>query len=72
MSTYEPKYWYCESLWMVHRLFFTGVILIVYPETRVQIWAGAVMGLFVYVAFMMTRASRVSMNTCIAGLMPAQ
>ena len=40
---------------MLHRFFFTGCILILYPETRVQVWFGSVFCLFVYVAFMLTR-----------------
>ena len=55
VSTYEPKFWFCEALWMLHRFFFTGAILILYPETRVQVWFGSVCCLFVYVAFMLTR-----------------
>lgn len=55
VSTYEPKYWYCESVWMLHRLFFTGVVLILQPESRTQIWFGSVVCLFFYVGFMLTR-----------------
>ena len=54
VNTYEEKYWYCESLSLLHRFFFTGVIHLALPETRVQIWFGVIVSLFVFVSFQLT------------------
>ena len=49
------QYWYMECIVLLHRFFFTGVIHSVYPETRVQIFAGGLGCLFAYIAFLLTR-----------------
>ena len=54
VSTYEERYWYCESLSLLHRFFFTGLIHLTWPETRVQIWVGVLASLFVYVNFQLS------------------
>ena len=37
VSTYESRYWYMESVSLLHKLFFTGAIHNVWPETRFQV-----------------------------------
>lgn len=52
---YKDQYWYCEPASLLHNFFFTGVIHIVMPETRVQIWVGVFVSLMTYIAFLLTR-----------------
>jgi hypothetical protein len=42
-----------ESVLLIHKLFFTGVIHIIYPEKRLQIWVGIVASLLTFVSWML-------------------
>jgi hypothetical protein len=52
---YKDEFWFCEPASLLHNFFFTGVIHIVMPETRVQIWVGVFMSLLTYIAFLLTK-----------------
>ena len=54
MSTYEPKFWYGEAISLLHKLFFTGVIHLIAPGTRMQIWAGTLSSIMVLMLFILT------------------
>ena len=54
VSSYQDKYWFAESLSLMHRFVFTGVIHLAWPESRVQLWAGSGLSVFVFVVFMLT------------------
>ena len=54
VSTYEPKFWYCEALSLLHKLFFTGVIHLIKPGTRLQIWSGVLGCIVTYAIFILT------------------
>jgi hypothetical protein len=43
--TYDDRFWYAESVALVHRFLFTGVIHVMFPGTRMQIWCGTVLAL---------------------------
>ena len=43
-----------EPLSLLHRFFFTGVIHLIFPESRVQLWAGVLGSLLVLVGFQYT------------------
>ena len=55
VGPYEDKYWFCELAVLMHRFVFTGIIHIIYPETRLQLFAGVLCALFTYVVFLFTR-----------------
>ena len=54
VSSYKERYWYAESLSLLHRFVFTGLIHLIEPESRVQLWAGTLMCFLVFVMFMLT------------------
>jgi hypothetical protein len=37
---YKPHFWYVEPISLLHNFFFTGVVHIIEPESRLQVWAG--------------------------------
>ena len=53
-AVYKPKFWYCEPIGLLHNFFFTGVVHILAPETRLQIWIGVFVSLITYIAFLTT------------------
>ena len=54
VSTYSDEFWYVESISLLHKAFFTGVIHIIEPGTRIQIWSGVVGSLFIYILFLLS------------------
>ena len=52
---YKPQYWFVEPFALLHNFFFTGVIHIIWAETRVQIWVGVFVSLIVYICFLLSR-----------------
>ena len=40
LSSYQPRHWYFESLDLLRKLLLTSVILIAFPNTRIQLWLG--------------------------------
>ena len=65
MNTYEEKYWYMETLSLLHRFVFTGAIHLVFAETRVQIWIGVVLSLVVFVTFQLTLPYQASICSAV-------
>ena len=57
-ASYQKQFWYFESLLLLHKLFFTGGILIIKPGQRVQIWAGSFACLFVFIMYLRTAPFR--------------
>lgn len=58
ISSYEERFWFMESISLVHRFVFTGLIHLLWPETRVQLWLGVVLSLLVFVGFLLLRPYR--------------
>ena len=58
INTYRDEYWYTESLSLLHKLFFTGVILHVATDERMQLWAGAILSVAVFILFLLSRPMR--------------
>ena len=56
--TYDDDYYYGEAISLLYKLFFTGVIHVIAPDTRWQIWAGALVSFFCFVAFLLTKPLR--------------
>ena len=54
VSSYKDKYWYAESLSLVHRFVFTGMIHLIGPRSRLQLWAGTGLCMLVSMVFMLT------------------
>ena len=54
VSSYEAKFWFCESISLLHKLFFTGAIHLIGPGTRIQLWSGAIVSIFVYMVYVLT------------------
>ena len=54
VSSYKDKYWYAESLLLVHRFVFTGMIHLIGPRSRLQLWAGTGLCMLVSMVFMLT------------------
>lgn len=48
ISSYEPKFWYMEPLWLAHKFFFTGVIHLLASKPSLQIYAGTIASLLVF------------------------
>ena len=48
------RFWYTESLSLLHKAFFTGIIHIIGAGTRIQIWVGVIGSLFAYITFILT------------------
>jgi hypothetical protein len=46
MQTYRPRHAYWEGVDLLRKFVLTGVITIVQPESRIQLWFGAVVCLF--------------------------
>ena len=53
LASYTPECWYFESVEMLRKFLLTSVVLVVAPNTRVQLW----FGLVVSVGFMLLTAT---------------
>ena len=58
INTYRDEHWYTESLSLLHKLFFTGVILHVATDERMQLWVGAVLSIAVFILYLLCRPMR--------------
>ena len=47
-ASYDEQFYFFESILLLHKLFFTGIIHIIRPGERLQIWAGTIMSLFTF------------------------
>ena len=54
LSSYDDRYWFMEALMLMHRFLFTGVIHVIMPETRVQLWVGSFLSALIFTMFMLT------------------
>ena len=55
VGNYESKFWYCESIVLLHRFFFTGLIHLLFAESRLQLFIGSLGSLLTYIGFLLTR-----------------
>ena len=58
LKTYDDGFYYGEAISLLHKFFFTGCIHIIAPESRLQIWAGALASVFCFIAFLLTKPLR--------------
>ena len=58
INTYRDEHWYTESLSLLHKLFFTGVILHVATDERMQLWVGAILSIAVFILYLLCRPMR--------------
>ena len=57
-NSFVPGSFDVEALSLLHKLFFTGGILLIEPNSRIQLWAGAMASLFVFSIFLVCRPMR--------------
>jgi hypothetical protein len=50
VGSYQERFWYMESISLLHKLFFIGVIQLLWPGSRLQIWVGSVTSLLLLAA----------------------
>ena len=62
---YRPEFWYVEPIALLHNFFFTGVVHVIEPETRIQIWAGVFASLISFTAFILARPYKYFICTAI-------
>ena len=55
VNNYEPDFWYCEAVLLLHKLAFTGVIHLIAPETRLQLWCGMLGSLLTFILYLQAR-----------------
>jgi hypothetical protein len=55
IDAYRDKLSYPESASMLHKCFFTGLVLVVMPDTKVQVWLGASASLFAFFLYLLSR-----------------
>ena len=54
-SSYEPGYWYMESVWLAHKFFFTGVIHLFAFDASLQIYVGTLVALVSFLGALLTK-----------------
>jgi hypothetical protein len=42
VASYKERFWYMESISLLHKFFFTGMIQLMWPDEILQIWAGCI------------------------------
>ena len=58
IDAYRDQLSYPEAASMLHKCFFTGLVLVVVPDTRVQVWVGASVSLFAFFLYLLSRPYR--------------